>query len=149
MDSKLINRVCGFILNLRHMGFNASAWPDIQAAVGELSAADKVTLGKAFEAAGGAFRGKVWTFDTLDIDALRASPVDAPAVPVKLVTLISVVPAGTWGRDINGRIKFVKNPNYHFGIGNNEDDNDQNEDDDPDESSYFDSPRKGKLDLDL
>lgn len=31
-----------------------------------------------------------------------------------LVTVLAKVPAGTWGRTADGRVKFVKDPNFEF-----------------------------------
>ena len=149
MESRIIKKTLAFILNARALGFEAGGWPDIQAYTGQLSQVDKKELVDALIAAGAIYRGQFWNFGQLDIDTLRATPVFSPDTEkIKLVSIISKVEAGTWGRDINGRIRFVKDPNYHFGIDINEEDCDQ-DDDGPDESSYFDDPRKGKLDLDL
>jgi len=151
MEKRIIEKMCKHILNLRHLGFNGSAWPDIQAATGELSPAEKAALTRALEEAGGVFRGKTWAFDQLDVNALRAMPVASPIVPVKLVTILSKVPAGTWGRDIQGKIKFIKDPDFHFPNieADVDQDNIQDEDSDTDEGSYTEEPTKGKLDIDL
>ena len=114
------------------------------AVTGELSGADKVALSKALEAAGGTFRGKVWLLNELDVDTLRASNVATPAGPVILATVIRAVPAGLWGRDSEGKIRFVPNPDFHIDIEDDVDEDNETDEDD-DVSALADPTPRGKL----
>jgi len=143
MDNKLINKVCGFILNLRHLGFNAASWADLQAGIGELSPSDKAALTRALESAGATYRGKNWVFVDLDLGTLRATPVTTPAVPVKLVKITVKVEAGCWGFDENGKFRFVPDPLYIFPTDDTDPDNETDEDDDV--SALADPAPRGKL----
>jgi hypothetical protein len=54
----VISKVCDFILNLRHLGFNGAAWEDILAVTGTLSLADKAELAEELVDAGASISGK-------------------------------------------------------------------------------------------
>ena len=145
MESRIINRTIAFILNLRALHFNAAPWDDIEAFIGQLNHADKAELGRALAAAGAVYRGKNWVFADLDIDVLRASPVTVPAGP-ELVTVIAKVPAGTWGKDAAGKVRFVRDPSFILPI---DDTPDNVQDEDSGEPSGYLDPTKGNLNLDI
>ena len=146
MEQRIINRTIAFIMNLQALHFNAAPWDDIEAFIGQLNHADKAELGRALAAAGAVYRGKNWVFADLDIDVLSASPVTVPAGP-ELVTVLAKVPAGTWGKDAAGKVRFVRDPSFVLPIYDADPDNVQDED--SGEPSDCLEPSKGNLNLDI
>ena len=106
----VISKVCDFILNLRHLGFNAASLEDVLAATGTLSLADKAELAEELVDAGASIFGQGLNFTNLNIDVLRKSlNLDDPLVAIRLR-----VDAGVWWETASGRVKFVKDPNFTF-----------------------------------
>jgi len=160
LDGKIINKIVNQIQNLRRLGFNALGTEDLKEITGGLQPQDARALSDRLTASGAVLHGHTWLINGLDVDELAKIPTvklpigrpeDTPAGPVKLVTVLAKVPAGTWGKDIEGKIKFIKDPDFHFpNIEADVDpDNVQDEDSDTDEGSYTEEPTKGKLDIDL
>jgi len=136
----VISKVCDFILNLRHLGFTAASWEDVLAAAGTLSLADKTELSELLIAAGASISNQGWDFANLSIDVLRASSSEHD----RLVTVIKKIPGGTWGKDPNGKWRFIKDVGSEFPAEENENDGGDLGFPTPKEP-----PRKGKLDLGL
>lgn len=135
MDNRIITKVADYICNIRALGFNAFRWIDVQATTGELTAADKKFLTNALINAGATLSGVTFHLTELDVDILHATPAN----DVKLVTVMSKVPAGTWGKDKDGKVRFVPDPNFVLSDYDVNPDNVQDEDDgDP-----FEPKRKG------
>jgi len=140
MNAKIIQKTCDFIENLRHLGFDGAGWPDIMAVTGELSPADKKALGKDLINSGAWQRPDgIFSFKELELDVLASSDVDEEE-EIKLVSIMFKAPGGTWGRDAEGRVRFVRDLSYVLPDIND----DQDEDSGPDNDS-----NRGKLAIDL
>jgi hypothetical protein len=110
LNRLVISKVCDFILNLRHLGFNTASWEDVLAATGTLSLTDKAELAEELVGAGATISGQGLDFTNLNIDVLRKSlTLYDPLVAIRLR-----VDAGVWWETASGRVKFVKDPNYTF-----------------------------------
>ena len=140
VDKKIISKVVDLVQNLRHLGFTAASWEDVLAAAGTLSLADKTELSELLIAAGASMSGRCWDFAYLNVDVLRTSSTEDD----RLVTVIKKIAGGTWGKDRNGKMRFIKDVGPEFPTKENEDNGGGLGFPTPKEP-----PRKGKLDLGL
>jgi hypothetical protein len=140
LDNKIISKVVDLVQNLRHLGFAVASWEDILAVTGTLSLADKTELSALLIAAGASMSGRCWDFANLSVDVLPTISSEDD----RLVTVIKKIPGGTWGKDPNGKWRFIKDVGSEFPAEENENDGGDLGFPTPKEP-----PRKGKLDLGL